>query len=276
MLTSVGELLTDDTLFKEKNYGFFGRVSYPLSTFDRVDLDLQILNSDRTNYDFDAAGFLVPTADRRSRLLQPTLGIVHDNALFGLHGPVAGSRWALSVARGLPLSSSSLDRWNVVADLRKYWLPSRRTSLAAHLTFAHSGGDDPRAFVVGGPWTLRGYRYYDYQTIDHLAGTNMALASLEYRLPFIDYLVFGWPGRWGLAGLGGVAFFDMGCAWRDEVRFFGRDDDDHWGLADLHGDFGLGLRANVGFLPLKLDWAWRTDLRRVDGSMFHFSIGPNF
>ena len=271
MITTVGELLTADTFFKEKNYGFFGRASYPLSTFERVDLDLQILNSDRTDFDFDDLGFLRPVARRRNRLLQPTLGIVHDNALFGLHGPMAGSRWSLSVAKGLPLSESSLDRFNFVGDLRKYWLPTRRSSLALHLTYAHSGGQDPRGFVIGGPWTLRGYDYYDFRHISNLAGTNMALMSLEYRLPFVDYLIFGWPGTWGLTGIGGTMFFDAGSAWYDRVQFFGDG-----GMQDLRGDFGIGLRANVGFLPLKFDWAWRWDLRRVTGTMFHFSIGPEF
>lgn len=261
VITSVGELLTDDTLFKEKNYGVFARASYPFSTFRRLDLDLQILNSDRTEFDFDDQGFLVPVAERRNRLLQPSLSLVHDNALFGLHGPLAGSRWSVSVARGLPLSNSSLDRWNVVGDLRKYWLPTRRTSVAAHLTYAHSSGDDPRAFVIGGPWTLRGYRYHDFQTLPNLAGTRMALFQLEYRIPFIDYLIFGWPGRWGLAGIGGAVFFDAGAAWRDDIR-----------LDDVHSNYGLGLRANVLGLPTKFDWAWRTE----GGSMFHFSIGPEF
>jgi len=276
VMTSVGEILTEDTLFKERNYGFFGRASYPLSIFERIDLDLQILNSDRTDYDYDEFGFLVPVAKRRSRLLQPTLGMVHDNALYGLHGPLAGSRWSLSVAKGLPLSDSSLDRFNFVGDLRKYWLPFRRNSLALRLTYAHSAGEDPRGFVIGGPWTLRGYRYYDYQTLDNLAGTKMALMSLEYRLPFVDYLIFGWPGQWGLTGIGGAIFFDAGCAWFDRVEFFGDDARGRWGMQDLRGDFGLGLRANVFWLPLKFDWAWRTDLRTVDGSVFHFSIGPDF
>ncbi len=270
-ITSVGELLTEDTLFRERNYGFYGRASYPLSLFRRLELDLQILNSDRTDFAFDDFGFLTPTERRRSRLLQPSLGFAHDNALFGLHGPVAGSRLSLNYARGLPLSASSLDRWTVIADLRKYWLPLRRNSLALRLTYAHSGGDDPRGFIIGGPWTLRGYSYYDYQTLPNLAGTRLALASLEYRLPLVDYLIFGWPGRWGLTGIGGVMFFDAGCAWNDDVRFFrgGR-------FGDLLGNVGLGLRANVFFLPLKFDWAWPTDGRRLSAGRFHFSIGPNF
>ena len=261
VLTTVGELLTDDTLFREKNYGVFTRLSYPLSTFRRLDLDLQFLTSERTNFTLDRRGFLLPESRLVNRLFQPTLSFVHDNALFGLHGPVMGSRWSLSVARGLPLSDSSLDRWNAVVDVRKYLSLSRRTSLAAHLTYAHSGGADPRAFVIGGPWTLRGYRYYDFQTVPNLAGTRFLLGRLEYRLPVVDYLIFGWPGRWGLAGIGGAVFADAGMAWSDDVH-----------LDDLHGNYGVGLRARALGLPLRFDWAWRFD----GGDMFHFSIGPNF
>lgn len=270
-ITTIGELLTEDTLFRERNYGFYGRLSYPFSIFRRLDLDLQILNSDRTVYGVDDFGFLVPVEARRSRLLQPSLSFVHDNALYGLHGPLAGSRWAFSYARGLPLSTSSLDRWTFVADVRKYWLPVQRQSLACRLTYAHSGGDDPRSFIIGGPWTLRGFRYYDFQTQANLAGHKLALLSLEYRVPFVDYLIFGWPGRWGLSGIGGVIFVDAGCAWSDRVRFF-RD-----GRLDaLRSNFGLGLRANIFVLPVKLDWAWPTDLRHVQRSRFQFSIGPDF
>lgn len=271
IITSVGELLTEDTLFRERNYGFYGRASYPFSVFRRLDLDLQVLTSDRTVFEIDELGFLRPTDRRLSRLLQPSLALVHDNALHGLHGPVSGSRLHISYAKGLPLSASSLDRWTLVADGRKYWMPFRRNSLAVRLTYAHSGGADPRSYIIGGPWTLRGFDYYDFQKRPNLAGNKLALLSVEYRLPFVDYLIFGWPGRWGLSGIGGALFFDVGCAWTDEVRFFERGR-----FADLSGNVGLGLRANVFFLPLKFDWAWPTDLRRLSESRFHFSIGPNF
>ncbi len=44
----------------------------------------------------------------------------------------------------------------------------------------------------------------------------------------------------------------------------------------MRGDYGFGLRANVLGLPMKLDWAWRTDLRHTGGNEVHFSIGPDF
>ncbi len=276
MFTTVGELLTEDTLFRERNYGIFARASYPFSTFERLDFDLQLMTSDRTDYEYDEYGFLLPVGGRVSRLLQPTFAFAHDNALYGLHGPMLGSRWSASFSRAVRLTDSGIDRWTATADLRKYWLPVRRNSLALHLTFAHSAGDDPRAFVLGGPWTLRGYRYYDFETLPNLDGSKLVLASLEYRLPLVDYLIFGWPGQWGLTGIGGVVFFDMGSAWYgNDVKLFGTRHGE-WGFVDMRGDYGFGLRANVLGLPMKLDWAWRTDLRHTGGNVVHFSIGPDF
>ena len=104
---------------------------------------------------------------------------MHDTALYGLHGPVLGSRWILSASHSLATARSSLDRFTGVFDYRRYWMPWRRNTVALHLSLAVSDGDDPRAFLLGGPWTLRGYTYYDYQTIDNLAGTKLAGLGLD-------------------------------------------------------------------------------------------------
>ena len=108
----------------------------------------------------------------------------------------------------------------MIADVRKYWLPWRGNSLAVRMLYAHSGGQDPRSFIIGGPWTLRGYHFYDYRRVSNLAGTKLAMMNLEYRMPLIDYLIFGWPGRWGFSGIGGAVFFDVGSAWTDDLRLF--------------------------------------------------------
>jgi len=275
-LTTVGELIIGDSAFQERNYGLFGWASYPLSTFQRIDFELQSFVSERTQFALNEDFIYIEQGVQTSRLIQPSISFVQDTALFGTHGPVAGSRWSLSFARSVPVSRSSVDRFTMVADVRKYWLPWARNTFATHLSVALSGGDNPRAFVLGGPWTLRGYDYYDYRRLANLAGSKLFLWSFEYRLPLVDYLILGWPLAWGVNDLGAVVFFDMGCAWNDRVTFFGKDDAGHWGFADLRGDIGFGIRTNVFILPLRLDWAWRTDLRRVDGMMFHFSIGPNF
>ena len=277
VFSSVGELLPKRTLFHERNYGLFGYASYPLDTFRRFDLELQFLTNERTDFSLDEQGYyLVEEARTQRRLWQPTLSYTHDTALFGPHGPLLGTRWTVGFTRTLALSRTSIDRHTAILDYRKYWMPWRRNSFALHLSLASSGGADPRGFVLGGPWTLRGYTFYDFETIDNLAGRNLALLSLEYRLPLLDYLIFGWPARWGLTGIGAATYVDLGSAWDDKVMLVGKDASGHWGLQEMHADVGVGLRANILFLPLKFDWAWKTDLRRFEDLTFQFSIGPEF
>jgi Tol biopolymer transport system component len=276
-ITSIGELLPDDTLFQERNYGLFGLASYPLSTFQRFELELQVLTSERTTLEVDPSGFFLVEGEKRtSRLLQPSLSYTHDTAFYGSFGPVTGTRFAVSFAPAIRISGSSLDRRTSTFDLRKYWLPWRRNTFALRLVGAVSEGDDPRAFVLGGPWTLRGYDFYDYQTVTGLSGSRLLMANFEYRLPLLDYLIFGWPGRWGLSNIGATLFFDLGAAWEGDLVMFGDDEAGRWGFRDLRGDYGFGLRTRIGFLPLKFDWAWKTDLRETYDSIFHFSIGPEF
>ena len=275
--TSVGELLAEDTYFSERNYGVFGIASYPLSTFRRIDFEVQALTSERTIFKPDADNFFLVEEDKSTnRLLRPSLSYVHDSAFYGSYGPITGSRLSLSFAPAIPVGGSALDRRTVAVDWRRYWLPWRRNTFAMRFLGADSEGDDPRYFVLGGPSTLRGFDYYDYETQTGLAGPRLAMLNLEYRLPLLDALIFGWPGRWGLGPFGATLFFDLGAAWSGDLQPFGHDDSGDWGLRDLRGDYGFGIRTRIGFLPLKFDWARRTDLRRVGDTVFHFSIGPEF
>ncbi len=279
IITSVGELLPNDTFFSERNYGLFGLASYPFNTFKRLDFELEVLTSERTNFETvttDLGVFLVEGEKQVSRLVQPNLIFTHDSAFYGPFGPVTGSRIMMSASQSIPFGGSDLERRTLTGDVRKYWLPWRRNTFAVRLAGASSTGKDPRYFVLGGPFTLRGYDFYDYQTVSHLSGTHIFLANVEYRLPLLDYLIFGWPARWGFAGIGAAVFFDVGTAWRDEVRFFGKDADGQWGFRDLRGDYGFGIRTRIGFLPLRFDWAWKTDLRHHQDGIFQFSIGPDF
>jgi len=276
-LTSIGEVLPHDTFFSERNYGLYAVASYPFSTFRRVSLELQALASEQTNYRLDPAGiYLVENEKRTYRLLQPMLSFVHDSAFYGQYGPVTGSRLMLQFTPSVPMGESTLSRRTAVLDFRRYWLPWRRNSFALRLLGASSFGDDPRAFVLGGPFTLRGYDFYDYQDISHLVGSKFVLMNLEYRLPLLDALIFGWPTRWGFGPIGATLFFDAGGAWTDVFQPFGDDASGRWGMRDLRGAYGIGIRTRLGFIPLKFDWGRRTDLRGAGRTEFHFSIGPEF
>lgn len=275
-ITSIGELLPNDTFFSERNYGFYGSATYPLNTFRRLSLEVQALASQRTQYVIDPSGLYLTAGPKRTdQLLQPSLSFVHDSAYYGYYGPVTGSRLILQYAPALPLGDA-LSRQTTVLDYRRYWLPMRRNTFAFRLLAAASTGDDARAFVLGGPFSLRGYDFYDYRTTSHLAGPKLVMANFEYRLPLLDALFFGWPAQWGFGPIGATLFFDVGAAWDDVFQPFGHDDAGRWGFQDLRGDYGIGIRTALGFLPLKFDWGRRTDLRGVGRTEFHFSIGPEF
>lgn len=277
VLTSVGEVLPQDTFFSERNYGAYVSASYPFSSFRRIGLELQALTSEQTNYRLDPSGLYLAEAEKRTyHLLQPMLTFVHDSAYYGYYGPVTGSRLLLQFTPSLAIGSDTLSRRTAVFDYRRYWLPWRRNSFALRLLSAGSFGRDARAFVLGGPFTLRGYDFYDYQDTPHLAGPKFVMMNMEYRLPLLDALIFGWPARWGFGPIGATLFFDAGGAWTDVFRPFGHDAAGEWGLQDLRADYGLGIRTRLGFIPLKFDWGRRTDLRGAGRTQFQFSIGPEF
>ncbi len=277
VLTSVGEVLPRDTFFSERNYGFFATAAYPFSTFERLSFSLQAMASEQTNYSVDPSGlYLSESAQVTYQLLQPMLTYTHDSAYYGYYGPITGSRLLMQFTPTVPVGGKTLSRQTAVFDYRHYWLPWRRNSIAVRLLAAGSFGADSRAFVLGGPFTLRGYDFYDYQTTTHLAGPKFVLMNLEYRLPLLDALIFGWPVRWGFGPIGATLFFDAGAAWTDTFQPCGYDSSGRWGLEDLRGAYGIGIRTALGFIPLKFDWGRRTDLRGAGRTEFHFSIGPEF
>ncbi len=276
-IATVGELLPRDSFFKERRYGVFALASYPFSTFERFDIEVQLYRATRTTFVDDESGlFLVEGPKTFSQLVSPQISFTHDTAMYGPFGPAIGSRYYFGYAPEFRLSGAGLNRRSGLIDLRKYWMPWRRNTFAIHAMGAISSGPNPRVFVLGGPFTLRGYDFYDYETIPNLSGSNLVMMNLEYRLPLVDYLIFGWPGRWGLSGIGATLFFDAGAAWDDDLKFFGHLNDGSWGLNGLHADYGFGIRTLIGFLPLRFDWAWKTDFRGVKKPVFHFSIGPEF
>ena len=285
--TSLGEVFERSRLFTERNYGLYGLASVPFTQFDRLDLELQAFTSDRTFYRIDQDGFVYETSSSSAQLIQPSLTYVHDTAFYGPHGPVTGTRYLASFSPALPLSDSSVKRTTSFLDYRKYAHIWYRNSLAFRFVGASSRGPDPRQFTVGGPGTLRGFDVFDFEDLapgtdqplyPNLLGRNLLLMNLEYRFPLVDYLIFGWPGRFGLSGIGASVFFDTGSAFDQEIdkfQVFSREGGP-LRLADLNADFGFGIRANVGWLPLKFDWGWKTDFAQTGKPQFNFSIGPDF
>lgn len=266
-VTSLGESLANYTLFSERNYGMFGLASVPFNKFYRMDLELQAYISDRQFFERTTRFGAAPVDASTRRLIEPSVGFVHDSSFYGPFGPVEGSRWRISASRSLAFDSKSVSRTTGFVDYRWYKRLFYRNSFAFRILGAGSTGQDPRVFFLGGPTTLRGYDYLQFE------GTKMGMFSLEYRFPLVDALIFGWPGRWGFTNIGGSAFFDAGSAWDDYNPDFIKDNR----FEDIYADAGFGVFMYAGYFLLNFQFAWPTDGRTFDqGSQFHFYLGPTF
>ncbi len=269
-VTSVGESFSSNQLFSERNYGVFGMMSVPFNKFYRMDVDLQAYYSDREFFeDVDpTVGFRYTTVETsKVRLIEPSIAFVHDSSFFGYFGPVDGSRWRISLARGVAFEDQDISRTTGYLDWRWYRTLFWRNSLALRFSGAGSVGEDPRVFFLGGPTRLRGYEW------DQISGSRMWYSSIEYRFPLLDALIFGWPGRWGFTNIGGTAFFDVGAAWNRGIPDLFVDNR----LDEAYSDVGFGLYMNVGYFLMSFQFAWPTDLGRLDSDMkFHFYLGPTF
>lgn len=277
-VSSVGETFLDYRLFTERNYGVFGLVSFPFSTFTRFDLEFQGFLSekeffDRVEYSDMGVYMLVPGETTTRRLFQPTLSLVHDSAYFGSFGPVIGSRWMLSLSRTLSFAGDDISRTTGFFDYRRYMPVFYRNYLAFRAMGAFSDGDDHRYFFLGGPLTMRGYDYLQF------SGPRMFLSSIEYRYPLLDAIIFGWPGRWGITNIGGTLFLDTGAVWGDDYYIEPLDGEikpRRFQDVNFYSDFGVGFYMRFSFLILNFQIGWPTDFSRTGDPTFHFYLGPMF
>lgn len=148
------------------------------------------------------------------------------------------------------------------ADVRKYFSPQgrrknpkdKRNVFAIRLSGGSSSGTLPfsELYFMGGAETLRGYKD------DRFWGTNMLLASVEFRTPLANSLT-------------GVVFTDLGDAWGGpygNVKLLGYDQ--HSGFSPSVG-VGFGLRVVTPIGPIRIDEGFGSE-----GARTHFSIGHAF
>ncbi|OGC75718.1 MAG: hypothetical protein A2145_05585 [candidate division Zixibacteria bacterium RBG_16_40_9] len=277
-------------LFRDGIFAVLGGASYPFSTFTRMEADATYLAVDRFYYD-------PPYDDSFSKILYLDWSLINDTVIWGLTGPVNGSRYRLTYEWAPKISKKSITFQAAWLDYRKYWHLKQRYSFAFRLTGGASFGADARVFYLGGVgnWIapdytfkniysmeslyfsrlitpLRGYEYFDIQ------GTKYGLMNLEFRYPFIDYFAMKFPLPIVISRVSGNLFYDLGAAWNETKAFRGTSSQGgNWRLKDLKSGFGFGARANLGFIVLKYDTAWNTDFHSVSPKPIHyFSLGAEF
>jgi Tol biopolymer transport system component len=278
-------------LFSDRYYGFLGGLSWPQSKFSRIEFNAAAFFIDRKYFDD-------PTQeDRNVRITTGALSWTHDTVLWGITGPVNGRRYKLTLEAATPVfGSESLDYYSAELDYRQYFKLGRPFSLALRASGGYSGGSQPKTYFLGGSTNkigtirvgndvyeienlyfsslitpLRGYGYYD------ISGTRFALTNMEIHFPFIDYFLMRYPLRLGLSRVTGALFLDMGAAWGEHDDFKGATSQGGERFIGIKSGFGFGARANLGFLVLRYDLAWRTDFQKVAPHTRHyFSLGADF
>ncbi len=234
-------------------------------------------------------------ADGSTKVALVSLAYIKDNVIWGFTGPRAGSRLNLSVKASPDLGSNGLDFRIYQFDYRTYINFSKRHTYAIRFHAGFSEGRNKQRFFLGGMpnWInlkfrkdvsleledvyfsnfaspLRGYDYYEQ------IGAKFFLGNFELRIPFVDYVQTSWPLRLRFANIRSIFFLDFGSAWDDNLNLFSRTSGGGIKFDDLLMSFGWGARVNMGFVLLKYDIAWRTDLTGVTSPRNLVSIGADF
>ena len=277
-------------LFSDRLYGGYASLSRPFNKFNRLDVAFQAVTIDRYYYD-------PPYDDDITRLFQISSSLVHDTVLWGNTGPVNGSRWKLSAEHAPRISDSaqSYSRW--ILDYRRYIDYRKKYNFVYRLAAGASLGRDAPQFYLGGTsnWLdaqfYQGDQYYTIEDIyfvdritplrgfnyNELQGSRFGLINVEFRYPFIDYLIVHWPLRFGISGVNGALFVDAAAAWDETESFKGGTTKGGSHLRDLKTGFGFGSRANLGIFVLRFDVAWKTDFQDIsDKPKTYFSLGAEF
>ncbi|MBD3242244.1 MAG: BamA/TamA family outer membrane protein [Chitinivibrionales bacterium] len=277
------------SLYHDTNAGGMLLLRYPFSQRARLQFDCYYSHVEREA--MRSSG-----VSSTYNVLLPTLSYVYDRVVWGLTGPVNGSRAYASATVVPPLESFDAAFGSVEIDVRRYFHFARKFVLATRLSCgaAMPFDDDKRTrrYLLGGTsfWfnyeidndgyneniedvfyadmvvPFRGWYYYD------ISGERYAVANIEFRFPFIKEISTVWPLPLRLRYVNGAVFVDIGNAWDPHEQF------ENVPLPrDIYGGVGFGLRANLGIFVLRYDRAWRTDWTTFIGRPVNYwSLGADF
>src|SRR6267378_2925525 len=301
---SAGNYVEQVRRFKQTNRSFSGVAAYPFSRARRLELSTGI---QQIAYDDElrTTGFNPGTGqvvyDIKQKLPVPpsvtfeasTAALVHDNAVFGLTGPILGDRWRLEVDQAF----GDLQFTTGLVDYRKSVLPVRPFTIAARVLHAGRYGrnaEDIRLYplFIGYPSLVRGYDRGSFQAsecvatandpcpvFDRLWGSRMLVGSIELRFPPFGLLssALGKGGAYyGILPIEAGIFYDAGVAWTstDGAQLFGGNGPD--GPRKLVRSAGVSFRMNLlGYAIGQMDVVHPFD-RPQKNWMVRFSLTEGF
>ncbi len=279
-----------------RTYGIGLTISRPFSKFRRLEYGATWFNVIKEDIFSQNS-----QDDERVSTVLPELKLVHDTVLYGITGPIDGSRSIISLEVSPKYSDNSFNFQKVEFDYRKYWKVNWFHSFAARFSGGASFGPDAPDYFLGGTpgwinWSvadnvelrdqvndvqnlyfsefklpLRGSSYYQ------LIGNRYFLGNYEFRFPMVSRLDLGWPLPLRFPLVMGSVFTDIGLAWGpDKLILTKTDPFGNKRLKDGFLGYGIGARIPMGFFMLKIDMAWSNNLNSTSKPRYYFSLGTDF
>lgn len=180
--------------------------------------------------------------------------------------PREGERLNLGVTIAGGILGGDVDTYTLTAKGSKHWqLPwdmILNVNGAANVVDAFSGSVPLfEREMYGGARNLRGFEFRDVGPRDPvtgevIGGNTSAFGTLELTFPLVE-------------SIRGALFADIGFVNADSFDF---------GPDEIHSDAGLGLRLNLPFGPLALDYAFpiQTEDASDNGGQFNFYLNYQF
>ncbi|MBN1984147.1 MAG: PD40 domain-containing protein [Chitinivibrionales bacterium] len=291
---------SDYLAYHDTKYGAQLLVRYPFSLVSRIDGSLFTQRIDRQPYIWNGKAEKWESTDSLPSVslnfFQPSLSVAYDDILWGITGPINGTRASTMAIVAPALQAHDAAFFSLDCDVRNYTHVNRRFVWANKVAFGFSQSLDDRPsqrrYFLGGnenallfdinqeiynknlpllfysDWILpfRGWDYFDF------SGTRYAVFNSEFRFPLIKTIDLVWPLPIVLRYINGAIFIDMGNAWDPQ------DEQTTLPLPkNIYGGVGYGLRTNLGIFVLRYDIAWQTNWRRYLRNAHHYvSIGTEY
>ena len=254
--------------YRERKSGLYMLLRYPFTRFTRLEFDHMLYQRGQyLSWAPYVEGYELSEEVSLSQDLvyTPGLSLVHDNALYGSTGPLVGWRSLYNVSA--TLADGRVEYFTNYIDLRSYTLFSRRYAIALRAIAGVSTGKEPQRFNLSGYYGVRAYR-------DNLSGYKKALLSAELRFPFFEYINLAFPIPLNIPNIRGSLFADLGTVFDNFSDFNATTEDGR--LDDLKLGYGFGPRLNLGYVVLRFDIAWQTDLSKTSKPTYYLSLSEDF
>lgn len=223
-------------LYRFRSFGGGINMRYPFDKFRRIDVGISGVGIAQ---DYSIA-YADTSQNESTAFAYPQVIFTSDKTLPGYITPSGGSRYSLSLTGSPPITSETLQFASILGDYRKYFNLGSRYSLAFRGSGAASFGRDSQTFFMGGMlgWInskysgrsiptdrlgdtfftlpalpLRGHPY------NSIYGDRFTLLNAEFRFPLFAAILPGPIPILPLYNLSGVAFWDAGMAWGQDIVF---------------------------------------------------------